>query len=255
MQSENSTSTVNNDIKPVRAKQENPWLSLGFNIFIPAILMSKGDDWFGFSPAMVLSIALLFPISYGIYDFIQRKKYNLISILGFTSVLLTGGIGLLELDKDWIAVKEAAIPGILGVATLVTLKTSKPLVRLFLYNDQIINVPKVEAQLEKNNSKSKFDRLLVYCTFLLACSFTLSAVLNYFLAKHFIRSDTGTDAFNDEMAKMTFWSYPVIFLPTMVITVYALWKMFKGIKLYTGLEIEDIFILPEDVVIEKKESK
>ncbi len=35
--------------------------------------------------------------------------------LGLISVLLTGGIGLLELDPQWLAIKEAAIPGIIGI--------------------------------------------------------------------------------------------------------------------------------------------
>ncbi len=39
-------------------------------------------------------------------------------ILGIVSVLLTGGIGVLELDTQWLAVKEALIPGIIGVVVL-----------------------------------------------------------------------------------------------------------------------------------------
>jgi hypothetical protein len=37
-------------------------------------------------------------------------------MLGFVSVLLTGGIGLLQLDPKWIAVKEAAVPAVIGLA-------------------------------------------------------------------------------------------------------------------------------------------
>ncbi len=52
---------------------------------------------------MALVVALLFPIIYGGMDLVRNKKFNFISALGFISVLLTGGIGLLELDTRWLA--------------------------------------------------------------------------------------------------------------------------------------------------------
>lgn len=54
---------------------------------------------------MALVAALLFPVVYGGMDLIRNKKFNFISALGFISVLLTGGIGLLELDTRWLALK------------------------------------------------------------------------------------------------------------------------------------------------------
>ena len=46
------------------------------------------------------------PLSYGVYDYIQRRNINLFSILGFANVGLTGVIGILELDGIWVAVKS-----------------------------------------------------------------------------------------------------------------------------------------------------
>ena len=223
---------------------ENPWLNLGLNLFLPSLILFKGSKWFSISPATVLVIALLFPISYGLYDFAVRRKYNFFSILGFGSILLTGGIGLLELDKDLIAIKEATVPAILGVAILASLKTRYPLVRTFLYNDQIINVPKVEAALQERGAKLAFEKLLVHCTFLLAFSFFLSSVLNYGLARYIIRSETGTEAFLEELARMNLWSTPVIAVPCMLVTLVALYKLFSGIKTLTGYEIESVLRTP-----------
>ena len=111
-------------------------LSNPFNILIPIFILNKGDDWFGeyLAPHFantavpILLIALCFPIAYFIYDLILRKKYNFISILGLISVLLTGGIGILEIPTQWFAVKEAAIPSIIGLAVILSLKTPYPLV-------------------------------------------------------------------------------------------------------------------------------
>ncbi|MDP3449658.1 MAG: beta-galactosidase, partial [Anaerolineaceae bacterium] len=48
------------------------------------------------------------------------------------SVMLTGGISLLELDPQYIAIKEAAIPGIIGLAVLGSQYTRFPLVRTLI---------------------------------------------------------------------------------------------------------------------------
>ncbi len=224
------------------------WLSLGLNIIVPSLILMKGSRWLAaiadmqLPPAFFLVLALLFPISYGLFDFHKRRKYNLFSVLGFASILITGGVGLFRLDKDWIAVKEAAVPALFGLAVMATLKTRKPLVRLFLYNDQIFDVPKVEAELSRRGTGEKFNRLLVYCTLLLAFSFLLSAMLNYGLASFLIKSASGTEAFNREIGKMTFWSYPVIVLPSMAVLMFALTRLLKGIRQLTGLKLEEILL-------------
>ena len=59
------------------------------------------------NPAVgVLPIALAFPITYFVYDYFKRSKYNFLSILGLISVLLTGGIGIFEIPTKWFALKK-----------------------------------------------------------------------------------------------------------------------------------------------------
>lgn len=225
-------------------KRENVWLNIGLNVLIPSLLMMKGKSWLGIdNAALLLVIALAFPVCYGIYDFIVRKKYNFFSVIGFVSILISGGVGLLELDKGWIAIKEAAIPALFAVAVLVSLWTPFPLIRTFLYSPEIFDVEKIEAALEKRHTKPQFERLMVHCTLLLVGSFVLSAVLNYGLARYFIRSETGSDAFVQEMGKMTAWSWPVITLPSMVVMMVAFFKLIGGIKKHTGYELDDVVLV------------
>ncbi len=93
------------------AKKSNPLFEVLFNVIIPSFILMKfsGEEHLG--TAMALVVALAFPLVYGGMDLIRNKKFNFISALGFISVLLTGGIGLLELDTRWLALKEALIPG------------------------------------------------------------------------------------------------------------------------------------------------
>lgn len=227
--------------KEAAKKQDNPLMNLMINIVIPAILMIKGNKWFGLSSELSLIFALSLPFLYGAYDLIIKRKYNFLSILGFISILLTGGIGLLKFPKEWIAFKEAAVPFVIGIAVLVSLKTKYPLIKTFIYSNNIIDTEKVDNHLKEKGNTGAFNKLLVRCTWLVALSFLLSTILNFTLAKILIKSETGTQAFTEELGKMTALSHVVIALPCTVILMFALWQLLKGIKKLTGLELEEIF--------------
>ena len=70
----------------------------------------------------------------------------------------------------------------------------------------------------------------------------LSAFLNYVLAKYFVVSPAGTDAFNDELGKMTLYSYPIIVVPSMLIMFGIIRYIYISIKRLTNLESEQIFM-------------
>ncbi len=220
-------------------KKENIWLNLGFNVVVPALLLSKGKAWLEWDAKLALAVALAFPVVYFFYDLAKRKKINWISILGFVGVLLTGGVGLFELDKKWIIVKETSIPLIIGVFVLGSVWMKKPLARLFLYNDSIFDLQKIDAALFAKNNTDLFNRLLKQGTLLIAFSFFVSAVLNCLLAVWIVQSPAGTDAFNEELGKMMAVSYPVIMVPCMIIMVAALMLLIKGLTRLTGLSLDE----------------
>lgn len=228
-------------------KKENPFISIIFNIVIPVLILSKFAKLMAnyfpdqkISPVYGLLLALSFPTIYFIYDYVTRHKTNFISIIGFISILLTGVIGVFEFPSEWIAYKEASVPLIIGLVILISLKTPYPLVRKLLYNKEIIDVDKVDSLLEETNSKEQFDKVLVNSTYMLALSFLVSTILNFTLAKILIHSPSGTEAFNQELAKMTALSYPVIALPSTLIMVVALWYLIHNVKKITGLTMEQM---------------
>jgi hypothetical protein len=220
--------------------RESALLSLGVNIAIPAVILMKLSGEEALGPVGGLLLALAFPLGYGMWDFHRRREWNFISVLGFVSVLLTGGIGLLQLDPKWIAVKEAAVPGVIGLAVLFSLYTRYPIVRTFLYNDKIIRVADVDAALAERGNHPAFERTLVHASWMLAASFFLSSLLNFVLAKLIVRSPAGTTAFNEELGRMTALSYPVIVIPSMAIMIIAMWYLFSRIRGLTGMDLEQI---------------
>lgn len=227
-----------------QSRPENPFVSLGFNIAAPALILYKLSAPERLGPVYSLVLALSLPLAYGVFDFVRNKKANAFSILGFISVLLTGGFGLMQLDGIWFAVKEASIPLLMGLAVVISMKTKTPLVRTLLYNDKVIDVERVDKELAARNNHAAFARLLVATTWTLALSFLLSAALNFGLAIYLLKSPAGTPEFNQELGKMTALSYPVIVIPCMAVTLIALWRLLAGIKKLTGLEFETIFKTP-----------
>ncbi len=239
---------VDNNNLTEKKNKENPIVSIVFNIVVPALILSKFTKMFAkffpdyspISPVWGLVIALAFPVCYFLYDYFKRGKSSFIAILGFVSILLTGIIGVFNFPSEWIAYKEASVPFIIGLAILISLKTPYPLVRKLLYNEELVDVQKVDKILDEKNAKEHFDKVLVNSTYFLALSFLVSTILNFTLAKILIQSPSGTEAFNQELAKMTALSYPVIALPSTIVMVFALYYLFHNVKKITGLEIEEM---------------
>lgn len=222
-----------------KTRRENPLLSLALNIVIPVIVLVRfsGDDWLG--PVGGLLVALAFPVGYGLYDFAMRREFNLYSMLGFAGVLLTGGIGLLELPVEWLAIKEAAIPFIIGVAVVISMRTRYPLVKTILH--KVIDIDRVYEALERRGSVDAYERRVDVATYVVAFGLLVSTILNYALARIVVVSDPGTTAFNTELGRMTALSFPVITVPSITILAVALYYLVSGITKETGLEFSDIF--------------
>ena len=103
-----------------------PFIDLLVSIILPSIILMKlsGEEHLGAAGALITALA--FPLAWGIFELLKYRKFNFIALLGLISVLLTGGIGLLQLDLKWLAIKEAAIPSIIGLGVLVSTFTKYP---------------------------------------------------------------------------------------------------------------------------------
>ncbi len=229
------------DADAAPARRENLLVNLVFNLAIPTLVLSKLSSPDRLGPALALIVALASPLGYGLYDFVRRRKVNLISGIGFISVLLTGGLGLLKVDGLWFAVKEAAVPLVIATFVLASMKTKRPLVRSLIYNEQVIDVARVHARLEERQAVPAFERLLQRASYGLAASFLLSAALNFGLARYLLKSPSGTEAFNAELAKMNALSLPLIAVPSTLVTVAVVWWLVSRIEKLTDLKLEEIF--------------
>ena len=229
-----------------KVKPENPLANLLLNVLIPVVILTNLNKETGFAalgPKGALMVALLFPIGYQIYDYWLRRKWNLFSLIGFLSVLLTGGLGLMTMSAQVFAWKEAAVPLILAALIFFSHKGKKPLVKTLLMNPDMLDMPRIEAEIAKSDARTGYERLLWTSTLLLTATMLLSAVLNYFLAMYFLKDKVpGSAEYTAALGAQTGWGYLVVGVPSLLMMAFSLFRLFKGLKSLTGLQMDDIML-------------
>lgn len=231
--------------KPAQPESGSSLLyNLLFNLFLPILILGKGGEWFGWDPKMVLIVALNFPIWYGVKDLVAEKRINWFSVLGLVSVLLKGMIGLLQLSPFWVAVNEAALPLVIGIAVLASSWMRKPFGRTILFQEALFDMPKVRAALQANDKTAEVESYLRVLTRWLAGTFLFSAIMNVIMARIFVKTHPAIDAekFNTELAAMQGWSYLFISVPAVVVILLLLWVFVGKLSQLTGLTTEEMFV-------------
>lgn len=231
--------------------RENPLINILFNIALPALVLNKfpsiykGED----SALYALIIGISFPIIYGVWDFIDNKKINYISLLGLLGTLFTGGFALMKLDGEWFAYKEAFPPFLIGLFVLASAWSKKPFINMMLMNPKIMKTHLIDEKLDTPEKKSVFNYHLKISTIFLSFSFFLSSFLNYYLAtKTFTKIDLTLpeleqkQLLNEQIASMTVRSFVVIMIPSMIALIFVLWYLLSGIKKQTELTLDDLIV-------------
>ena len=239
-------------------KTEKPLHSVLFNIFIPVLILKNGNKWLDKYigdtenihkwidyldyPSLVFAIALIFPLAYFIYDFITRKNINVISILGFINILLTGGIGVfgskLGLTKNWFILKEGLLPLVIGFSLfLMSIFKKESFYNIFL-NELMFKKDKIINSID-DNLKSEFDRVLKVTGYYFISGFVISSIIQFFLASMIVVSNPGETSFNEEVSTMTWVSYIAVLLPTMIILGKGFMDLITGIEKLTGMKKEE----------------
>jgi hypothetical protein len=222
-------------------KHENLLLNLFCNLVVPTIVLMKfsTDRWLG--PMWGMVAALILPIGYGAYDLAKRKKTNFLSVLGTVSVLVSGSLALLKVGGMWFAVKDAILPTLIGISVLASLRTKRPLVRELFYNEQVIDVARIDAALTERGEHQHFERLLRRASVGLALTFIATAPVSFALARYVLTAPAGTPEFNAQLGRMHWLALIVIALPSTAAMMVVFWKLLNGLTALTGLSEDEIF--------------
>ncbi|MEN8694674.1 MAG: VC0807 family protein [Akkermansiaceae bacterium] len=243
------------------AEQENPLANIILNVLAPVLILSycskDGNSLWHLGPYKAMGLAIAIPVFYGIWHFIQHKKFNIFSAVGFVNVLLTGIISIYLYSVDspeargkaplLFGLKEAIQPLILGSLFLITAKSKTPLFNTFIYNDGIFDHSRINKAIQENGKQTEHTQLIWNSTKLFFGSFCLSAVMNLGLAFYFMGSHAldpadanWTEIYNQQTGKIMGWGFLVIGVPILIIGGFILSKLIKGLKGLTGLETDRI---------------
>lgn len=249
--------------------QEHPLANILINVIIPVLILSylskdpelqerlgKVAKPWHIGPMKAMVLALLLPLGYGAWHFIKTRKGNFFSALGLVSVLLSGGLTVYLWNQNGtvkpnagilFGLKEALIPLVLGVAILTSYRSATPLIRVFLYNDSIFDIPKIENRVAEISAQGEYDKLLLGATRLFATSFFLSSLMNLGLAQWFFRGfDAGAvdalENYNAIIARVTGWGFAVIGVPILIFLFFTLRSLLKGLEKLTGFKDDELML-------------
>jgi hypothetical protein len=252
-----------------KTAQDHPLANILINVIIPVLILSylskdpeiqaklgKVARPWHIGPLYAMILALILPFGYGVWHYVKTRKGNFFSALGLVSVLLSGGLTLYLWNKDGtvkpnagflFGIKEALIPFILGIAILTSHRSGTPLIRVFLYNDSIFDIPKIENRVTELSAEADYQRLLLGATRLFATSFFLSSLMNLGLAQWFFR---GFDAaaidalekYNAIVAQVTGWGFAVIGVPILIFLFFTLRSLLKGLGKITGFKDDELML-------------
>ncbi len=249
--------------------QEHPLANILINVIIPVLVLSflskdpeiqeklgKSARPWHIGPLYAMIVALVLPLGYGIWHFIQTRKPNFFSGLGLISILLTGGLTLYLWNQDGsvkenagllFGIKEASIPLVLGIAILTSARTGTPLLNVFLYNDSIFDIPKIEKTVAQLGKTDAYQKLLRQSTRWFSGSFFTSSVMNLFLALWFFRgfdhkAIDALEQYNGIVGKLTGWGFAVIGVPILVFLFLILRHLLKGLNSITGMKDEELML-------------
>ncbi len=225
---------------PSPSTTRSPLLEIGVTLLIPSLILMQFSKPEHLGAAGALVVALAFPIGWGLRELARSRTFSLFAGLGVVSLLLTGGIGLLQLDAQWLAVKEATVPAVLGLIVAGSALTRRPLVRVLLYTPLLLHTEKVDAALAERGNQAAFVTHLRAATWMLAGSFAFSSAMNYLLATWIVSSPAGSAAFNEELGRLTLLSYPMIALPATLMMFGVLYYLAGAVKRLTGLGLGDV---------------
>ncbi|MEG0023889.1 MAG: VC0807 family protein [Akkermansia sp.] len=251
-------------------KQSSSLTGILLNVIIPVVILdycSGGSTnilarlpeqklW-ELGPLWAMILALSLPIGYGLKSLFQQKRFDIMSIVGMSGVILTGVISLFVIGDHgqihwatpWLfASKEAFIPLILATAVLVSASTPTPLINAFLYNPELFDISRIEQAIKTNKKEHDYQRLLMHSTWILTGTLVCSSIANFFLSLFFMTpilqfpEKQQQVEYNIAIGQITWWGFLIIGVPLLIAMGITLIYLLKSLGKLTSLSRTEILL-------------
>lgn len=224
----------------MHAAKPNPLLEITITIIAPAIVLMQLSGPRHLGDMLALVLALAFPVGFAFWDGWRRRQLSWLALVGIASTLLTGGIALLKLDSEWLAVKEGTVSALIGAVIAASAWTRHPLIHALVLDGALLDVDRIRSALAERKTASAFEARLRTGTLLLGGTFFVAAAANYLLTRWVVTSPAGTEAFDAQLGRLTLLSYTVIAIPTMAMMSALLWWLVAQARRLTGLTLTEM---------------
>ena len=222
-------------------KQPNALLDLALTVVAPSFVLDYLSPPGRLGPFYALVVSMIFPVAFGAWCWWKKHAWNVFSILGLITVLLSGGLGLLKLDAFWFSIKESAMPLALGAAFPLSHIWGRPLIRDLILQPHLINLRALEAALNTPERRSAFERSVWHASWGIGLGMIGSSVANFFLALYLLGGkDPGGEAFVKGIGTLNWASMIVIGVPMMGVMLLVFLALVKSLLRITGLERADL---------------
>ena len=104
----------------------------------------------------------------------------------------------------------------------------------------LLDVERIQSALAERGTAAPFEARLRSGTLWLAGTFFVSAAANYLLTRWVVTSPAGTEAFNEQLGRLTLLSYTVIAIPSMAMMSALLWWLVAQARRLTGLTLNEM---------------
>jgi hypothetical protein len=213
-------------------------IELGMNIVAPTVvlLFLSGDAYLG--PVLGLGIGLSFPLLHGVRSLWLSGSISPISFIAVISVMLTGGIGLFELEARWFVLKEGLVSLLFATLTGLSLMTPWPVAEVMWW--LVFDEALVRKALDEHGHRQAYQRELNRATVGLSAVMFIAALATWALAWLMVTADAGTTAFNEELGSYTFASFIAITFPSMGLMYVVLNRLMNATEDMTGMDLQDL---------------
>ncbi len=213
-------------------------VQLVVNFVLPTVVLLGLSNPARLGPAKAMLLALAFPVAFELYNLSRKRKASMLSIIAIAGILVTGGITLLGLSENWLAVRRSVPYIAVALVLLVSMLIRRPVLEWGLA--QLLDMELVRTKAEQKHTWPALQKHISATGYLLVALLTLIGISAYVLTLVVITAPTDTAAFNAEYVRLRLLSLPATTLPLLAGILGILVYLLGRIEKLTGLKAEDL---------------